>query len=1013
MGKLLRLFVSCMVAALAIFPAAALAASGMQDGLQLSLTTDKGSYAKNETIGINAAVTNTNSFDVTGVKLELIVPTGLQFRTSGATGIMNLTSGQTTDLKSEAVLINNPDDMPQTGDYSPVELLLLLVLLSGGALACLLIIKRKKRVGFLAILLCLTLISSSSFLTPVPAYALPAERSFTVSLPVSVDGEGYNLQAILTYNTPVPTPYAVTVNNGTGDGDYAPGATVTITADDPRDGYAFTGWLVVSGGVTLSSATSTTTTFTMPEGVVEVTATYDLTYAVTVNNGIGNGDYAPGTTVAIMAVTPYAGYTFATWTVVSGGVTLASTTSSTTTFTMPEEAVEVTATYKPIPYAVTVNYGTGDGDYAPGATVTITADDPSPGYAFTGWLVVSGGVTLHSATGATTTFIMPDKAVEVTATYNLIPYAVTVNNGTGDGDYAPGATVAITADAPCTGYAFVGWLVVSGGVTLVSATSTTTTFIMPEGTVEVTATFDLIPYAVTVNNGTGDGDYAPGSTITITADAPSAGYSFTGWTVVSGGVTLASATNATTTFTMPEGAVEVTANYELITYTFLNHDGTGSGKYAPGATVTIAANDSLPEFAFSHWTVLNGGVTLNSPTSKTTTFTMPANDVEVTVTHKRIIFAVTVNSGTGGGKYASGATVTLTADAPSAGYVFTGWAVVWGGVTLASLTDQTTTFTMPSNTVEITANYELIPYAVTVNNGTGGGNYAPGATVTIAATPPAGNRFTGWTVVSGGVTLHSATSETTTFTMPEEAVEVTADYELTTYTVTVKHGYGSGDYAPGDIVTITHSLPSPYNFYYWTVVSGEVTLTNIGSSTTTFTMPANPVEIMARGHTTDNFSPSSNITMTTVLGGLLNQAALVGGTSATALGAPYTLSEDNTSSLAITIAKDSTITYFTATFTTKSAMALIGSTITVYADIYVAPSGTFNYSRVHTLTLSPALTGIVNIDTKCTGESIGLNLSVSEGDKVIILCRSNVIAGLDTAQTLTGSFAAGLTTYIK
>ena len=798
MRKLLRVLVSCMVIALAIFPAVALAASGMQDGLQLSLTTDKGSYAKNETIGINAAVTNTNSFDVTGVKLELIVPTGLQFKTSGATGIMNLTSGQTTDLTSEAVLINNPDDMPQTGDYSPVELLLLLVLLSGGAIACLLIIKRKKRAGFLSILLCFTLLSSACILMPAPAYAVPAEKSFTVSLPVSVDGEGYSLQAILTYNPPVPTPYAVTVNNGTGDGDYTPGSTVTITADAPSSGYTFTGWTVVSGGVSFASATSATTTFTMPEEAVEVTAIYDL-----------------------------------------------------------------------ITYSVTVNNGTGDGKYVPGATVTITADAPSSGYTFTGWTVVSGGVSFASATSATTTFTMPDEAVEVTAIYDLITYSVTVNNGIGNGDYAPGAPVTIIAVTPYTGYAFAAWLVVSGGVTLHSATSATTTFTMPDEAVEVTATYKPIPYAVTVNNGTGGGDYTPGATVTITADTPSTGYAFAGWSVVSGGATLTSSTSATTTFTMPDEAVEVTATYDLITY------------------------------------------------------------------------------------------------------------------------------------------------AVTVNNGTGAGNYAPGTTVTIAATPPAGNSFTGWTVVSGGVTLASSTSLTTTFTMPEKAVEITAAYELTTYTVTVKHGSGSGNYAPGDIVTITHSLPSPYFFFGWTVVSGGVTLTNADSSTTTFTMPANPVAIKAMGHTTDNFSPSSNITMTTVLGGLLNQAALVGGTNATALGSPYTLSEDNTSSLARTIAKDSTITYFTATFTTKSAMALIGSTITVYADIYVAPSGSFNYSRVHTLTLSPALTGIVNIDTKCTGESIGLNLSVSEGDKVIILCRSNVIAGLDTAQTLTGSFAAGLTTYIK
>lgn len=69
-------------------------------------------------------------------------------------------------------------------------------------------------------------------------------------------------------------------------------------------------------------------------------------------------------------------------------------------------------------------------------------------------------------------------------------------------------------------------------------------------------------YAVTVYNGTGDGNYEKGATVTITADAASSGKHFKNWTVVSGGVTLASTTSTTTTFTMPAGAVEVKANYE-------------------------------------------------------------------------------------------------------------------------------------------------------------------------------------------------------------------------------------------------------------------------------------------------------------------------------------------------------------------------------------------------------------------------------------------------------------------
>ena len=68
-------------------------------------------------------------------------------------------------------------------------------------------------------------------------------------------------------------------------------------------------------------------------------------------------------------------------------------------------------------------------------------------------------------------------------------------------------------------------------------------------------------------------------------------------------------------------------------------------------------------------------------------------------------------------------------------------------------------------------------YAVTVTNGTGGGNYAAGATVSITAgTPPAGQQFKNWTA-NPAVTFANANSASTTFVMPANAVTVTAVFE--------------------------------------------------------------------------------------------------------------------------------------------------------------------------------------------------------------------------------------------
>jgi len=73
-------------------------------------------------------------------------------------------------------------------------------------------------------------------------------------------------------------------------------------------------------------------------------------------------------------------------------------------------------------------------------------------------------------------------------------------------------------------------------------------------------------------------------------------------------------------------------------------------------------------------------------------------------------------------------------------------------------------------------------YTVTVSSAgtgaTGGGSYVAGATVSISAgTPPAGQQFKNWTTTSAGVTFADANSSSTSFTMPANAVTVTANFE--------------------------------------------------------------------------------------------------------------------------------------------------------------------------------------------------------------------------------------------
>jgi len=242
-----------------------------------------------------------------------------------------------------------------------------------------------------------------------------------------------------------------------------------------------------------------------------------VTYTLTVTDGSAKvGEQAAtsakaGDTVTITAKTADTGYRFKEWQVVSGAPTLASTTASTTTFTMPAANVSVKAVFEPIPaettYTLTVTDGTAkvNGQTVTSAkagdVVTITAKTADSGYRFKNWQTVSGTPSLASVTSETTTFTMPTENVSLKAIFEQIPpsnttYTLTVTNGSAkvNGQTATSAkagdVVTITANAPATGYTFKSWSVKSGKITLANANSATTTFTMPASNVSVAAQYD-------------------------------------------------------------------------------------------------------------------------------------------------------------------------------------------------------------------------------------------------------------------------------------------------------------------------------------------------------------------------------------------------------------------------------------------------------------------------------------------------------------------------------------------
>ena len=249
--------------------------------------------------------------------------------------------------------------------------------------------------------------------------------------------------------------YSITLGqNLTASGTTAVSGSVVTIAADKLDGQDLTGISAVDSDGNAVALTDTadayTRTFVMPAADVTVTATYSAipTYAVTVTNGSGAGNYAQGVTVTIKANAAPEGKKFDYWEVSSGAATLADMTAATTTFVMPAGAVNVKAIYKTTGYKLTVASGSGDGTYQKGSNVTVTADYPAAEKEFDYWELTSGTGTLADKTRATTTFTMPGEAAKITAVYKPGPMASDDNIAGIDagGEYLKSSTITFKAN---------------------------------------------------------------------------------------------------------------------------------------------------------------------------------------------------------------------------------------------------------------------------------------------------------------------------------------------------------------------------------------------------------------------------------------------------------------------------------------------------------------------------------------------------------------------------------------
>jgi len=557
----------------------------------------------------------------------------------------------------------------------------------------------------------------------------------------------------------------------------------------------------------------------------------DLTYVLAVNGGSGSGSYTAGTVVEIEADPAPAGRQFDQWIGDVGGIE--EVTAASTMITMPAGNVTVTANYRPRQYILIVNSGTGGGSHTAGASVNIVADIAPAGLEFDHWI----GDVAHVAnvTAASTSITMPAADIMVTATYKTPQYELTVNSGTGSGSYAAGSTVNIVASTAPAGQEFDRW---TGNVANVANISAISTFMtMPAANATVTATYKARQYTLTVNSGTGSGSYVAGATLNIVAAAAPTGQEFDRWT---GDVANVANVNAASTFiTMTVADATVTAVYRARQYELIVNGGTGSGIYAAGTVVSIQASPAPAGLEFDQWT---GEVESVAHASESfTSITMPTTDVTVTATYRARQLSLTVNSGTGSGNYTAGTTVNIVAEPAPDGHDFDQWT---GDVAdVANVHSASTFVTMPAADVTVTATYKAQPRSLTVNGGTGSGNYAPGTPVVITAgEAPVGQGFDQW--VGDIENVEDVNEASTILTMPAADAAVTATYKARQYVLTVNGGTGSSSYLAGTTVEIEAAdAPEGQEFDQW---SGDVAdVANVHSASTFVTMPAADVTVTA------------------------------------------------------------------------------------------------------------------------------------------------------------------------
>lgn len=687
--------------------------------------------------------------------------------------------------------------------------------------------------------------------------------------------------------TAVPkTLFTITVTGGTVNGESTTarvkaGDWVTIEAENKGDDWKFIEWKLTGPENFTLDTSQSTVQFQMPSGNVTLEAVQMEYRTVTINNGSGstvNEKALHGDSITVTAE-EVDGKRFAYWEV-TGPDGTKKLTDKNITVTVPEGDITLTAKYNEL-YTVTVD-GEIVGAFIEDEWVQIKANVPAD-RKFEGWTSPDTLLSeLHgNENNAEFKLRMPGHNVTLNATTSQ-RYYVTVNDEGNElhpsekTEVAAGDSFYLEA-AGRDGWEFIGWTVDNEDVAkqLDLTKAERQSFTMPKNT-NVTVTAKYMKYrTITVNGGTVNDkttitDALREQEVEIKAVYDPEEQVFDHWEAEGpDGWALTDEQKHAEGFTLtvPKGNVTLTAVYKTLhTVTVINgtaQNGETTFKAVAGEKITLTPN--LPDDQeFDCW--YSEEINLREDQRKTQELTFKMRDFDITIEakSKQLYFVeladddTTANGVSGKVEVKSGEDVTIVAPERE-GWKFIRWEVS-DNAHLDDATASEAHFTMPSGNVSVKAvYYEYHTITMTDDKGIAYNEKGEeitravqGDVITIKAKDREDHEFNRWVITPDNGTLAGKNDPETTFTMPDEAVEVDAKYKHL-QGITVNGGaayYMDGTPVEtakaGETIVIVAEDRSKdgLRFAYWEVNSDKKVNVE-GGEKATFEMVNAPVELTA------------------------------------------------------------------------------------------------------------------------------------------------------------------------